>query len=651
MRKRSRKSDSVPFYGRITWGNFFDWLVTLCLCALFIFVGVSLGSIRPETHCLLLPFFVLLLFFHGLWFVFEDASRARFSLVPIVFLPFLLWAGFSAFSLSPAPWRGWQDWIYYVEAFIFLWLLCNNGRSISHLWVICLSALIPVTVGVLIGFYQLFQDPNLVAIAWGAMPVEMSVDFIGRSTGLFADPHSFALFLLVAFTCLLFLGLATRLPVLQRILSLYGALVLFGCTVLTQVFWVYVGFAGMLLVMPWLVFKRTRKRVFWGLFTALGLVSLVALTIFLNPVVGEKAGHVWSLEGEGIRRVLWPEAATLTGENLILGVGSGAFGMMIEQSSRVSLVHAVQTPLNDALLISAELGLFGLFLLVLPIGFLLVGAWSALRKEPFVKYSGQTRTRLVMPTQRFFLSFALLGSIACLLGSFLQGVLLLPMLLFTGALFFGLLIKTSYNLQIVLPHHRLVRTGYVLFVLSVGIVFIDFALPILRARELELVYSQRLEEIVENKLHLSGNQSHLNEVINKYADGCLLHPENADLWIGRSQAVAQRYFGNPSLFIEIGEESLAYAQRAVEISPEYARAWSQLGLAHALSGNVEAAEEALLKGIELAPNSSNAHYYWASFASLFSNKMDSARQSALRAVEINPENIPAQQINRKLNIL
>jgi tetratricopeptide (TPR) repeat protein len=225
------------------------------------------------------------------------------------------------------------------------------------------------------------------------------------------------------------------------------------------------------------------------------------------------------------------------------------------------------------------------------------------------------------------------------------------MILLTGVLFLGLLAKASFTWQLSLPYHWLVRSAYPLFTLTIGIAFIDFALPILQARELELVCTQRLGEIVEDNRHLSGNQMLLNDVIESYAEGCLLHPENADLWIGRSQATAQRFFGNPSIFEAIGQESLIYAQRAVEISPDYARAWSQLGLAYALSGEVKAAEEALLKGIELAPNSSNAHYHWASFAAAFTSKMDSAKRSAKQAVEINPDNLPALRINRKLNIL
>ena len=651
MRRYANSKTIIPFYGLFSWGNFFDWLVTICLGGLFVIASCSLGSIRPETHSLLLPIFALLLFLHGCWYAVEDKERARLSLVPFIFVPFLVWVAFSASWLSPAAWRGWQDWVYYLEAFIFLWVLCNNGRSISHLWVICLFALVPIMYAMLIGFYQLFQNPNLVTNAWVQPPVEMSAEYVGQSTGIFADPHSFALLLLIAIPCILFTGLAARLTALLRILCVYVAVVSFACLVLTQVFWVYAGFALMLLLLPWFLFKRANKRIFCGLFMAI-VFSLIGFGLcFFNSTINERVRVAWTVEGEGIRRILWPEALTTAGNNLVAGVGSGAWGMMVEQSPRVRLIHSVQTPLNDALHIFAELGLVGLLLIVLPVGYLLIRAIRSLQTQPFVKFSGKTRKRLVMPSRRFFLSLSMIGSAAFLLGSLLQGVLLLPVILFTGVIFLGLLIKSSFTWQLCLPRNWFIRVSYTVCTITVGILFVDFAIPILRAREIELVCSQRLEEIVESKRHLTSNQMLLNDVIESYAHGCLLYPENADLWIGRSQATAQRFFGNPSIFEEIGEESLAYARRAVDISPEYAAAWSQLGLAYALSGNVEAAEVALLKGIELAPNSSNAHYYWASFASAFPDKVDSAKQSAKIAVEIKSDNKPALRIDRKLNIL
>lgn len=642
--------NKIPFYGYLTWPNFTDWLVTICLCVLFVLAGVSMGSVRPNTHLLLLPGFALLLSLHGAWYLTVKSSE-RLSLIPFLFLPFLLWAAFSSGRISPMAWRGWQDWIYYMEAFILLWVLCNNGQTVSHLWFICISALIPVGYGTLLGFYQLFQNPNKIADAFVGVPIEMSGEYVGRSIGVFVDPHSFALLLLFLFPCIFFVGLSRRLSVLLRILCLYIAAILLVITVLTEVFWVLIGLVIMLLTVACFLYKNLSKRIRAGLSWATAFLLFAGLLIVFNEVIREQALLAWSTDGEGVRRLLWPEALNLAMENIVFGGGGGAFRLLLEQSPRIGMSHEVQTPLNDILHLSVEYGLLGLLFIVVPILLLLIASNRSLSRQPYQKYSGRTRKRLVMPTQRFFISLSLIGALAFFVGSFLHGVLLLPALLFHGTLFLGVLIKTSFKRTLILPHHWFVRSIYGIFALFAGLTFWDFASPVLRAREIEMVASQRLEEIVERKLHLSGNLETLNEVLAEYANGCLLDPENADLWLGRSQASAQRIFTNPSLFREIGEESLVFAKRAVEISPSYNRAWSQLGLAYALSGNTDAAEEALLKGLALAPNSSNAHYYWSSFAGAFEDKMEAAKKSAKRAVEINPQNGPALRVNRKLNIL
>ena len=153
------------------------------------------------------------------------------------------------------------------------------------------------------------------------------------------------------------------------------------------------------------------------------------------------------------------------------------------------------------------------------------------------------------------------------------------------------------------------------------------------------------------RVHISGNGALLDQVIERYQEGVVLDPTNADLWIGFSAAHTQLFFRNPSLAASIGAEALESAKKAVELSPEYWLGWSQVGIAHALMGENEAAEVAFLRGLELAPNASNAHFYWAVFASHFPDKLDVAKVSAERAIEINPDNEAARRLYQKLQIL
>ena len=100
-----------------------------------------------------------------------------------------------------------------------------------------------------------------------------------------------------------------------------------------------------------------------------------------------------------------------------------------------------------------------------------------------------------------------------------------------------------------------------------------------------------------------------------YEDAVLTDPQNVDAWLGRSASLCQLYFRSPGEFERLAKKAVVSAERAVEISPLYWKTWAQLGVAHSFNGEADLAEEALLKALELAPNNSNAHYYYAAFLS------------------------------------
>jgi tetratricopeptide (TPR) repeat protein len=55
--------------------------------------------------------------------------------------------------------------------------------------------------------------------------------------------------------------------------------------------------------------------------------------------------------------------------------------------------------------------------------------------------------------------------------------------------------------------------------------------------------------------------------------------------------------------------------------------------------------------LELAPNNSNAHYYYAAFLSLNKEQREQALISVRMALDINPQNTAARRLQQKLLIL
>jgi tetratricopeptide (TPR) repeat protein len=136
-----------------------------------------------------------------------------------------------------------------------------------------------------------------------------------------------------------------------------------------------------------------------------------------------------------------------------------------------------------------------------------------------------------------------------------------------------------------------------------------------------------------------------------YEDAVIIDSQNVDAWLGRSASLCQLYFRSPGEFEHLAKKAVVSAERAVEISPLYWKTWAQLGVARSFYGEADLAEEALLKALELAPNNSNAHYYYAAYLSLDEEQRGQALISVRVALDINPRNTAARRLQQKLLIL
>jgi len=360
------KSGNIAYLGQLSWGNFVDWLVTFCLGGIIALSTMLLGGVRPDTHVLMLPLFACLIVLHGLWLAVDQEQPKRLSHVPLFFLPFLAWVWLSVESVSPTAWRGWTEWIYLCEALIVLWVLVNNVRTRAHLWVLITIALMPAAYAIFIGFYQFFQNPEKLATSLSDYGLQLSPEFLGQATGSFADPHSFAAFLLILLPSLLIAGLVPRLPMILRILCLYIA-AMFGVGIfLTQLLWPLVLLLVILVLLPWACFLKASHRV-WGSLLGMTVVVLAVLPqVAFSPKFQERATLALTEEGEAVRLVLWQEALDVTLEAPVFGAGGGSFSAEFEQSDAVSLHQLPATPHNDYLLIVSQYGLVGGALLFLP---------------------------------------------------------------------------------------------------------------------------------------------------------------------------------------------------------------------------------------------------------------------------------------------
>lgn len=639
---------SIDYFGELSWANLLDWMITFCLGGILVLTAMQLGGVRPETQLLLQPLYVVLMALHGLGLAVSRRELRKLNPVPFFLLPFLLWALVSVCFLTPTPWRGSYELGYFFTAFLFGWVAVNNVRTRAHLWVLVIISLLPLAQGIFVGFYQFFQDPTRMVGVSLNYPIELSSQYLGKATGLFADSGSFAAFLLMFLPCFMIAAFVPRLPVILRMLSFYVALILVVGITLTQTYWAALSVVLVMAIVPWFCFEEKRRRYLFS-FLGIGAAMVVFLLMYtFNPLFERGFAQALTPEGEGIRLLLWNEVANSLAQNPISGSGAGSFSLMMEKSSDIALSNLPLTPHNDFLLILNGYGLVGACLLFLPLAYVFYRAIRQWAKEPFKL---KTRNGYLMTTQKFFLSVGICAGIVLMVCSSLHFLIYIPALLLYGVLILSILTKLSFRRTVSLPDFRFSGSLYFLISSCLGALFWAHSSLITESHGLEMQARQRLEVLVEKGVGVSGNFKLVDRVIMTYEDALIVDPMNADAWIGLSMAICQLHYRDPADFERTGARAVDAASRAYEICPEYWLASAQLGVAFALSGQIEEARDALTRAVGLAPNSSNAHYYYAAFLAGEVSMREEAIEQVRRALEIDPENAVARRLEQKLLIL
>lgn len=648
MSNLDNKARKIDFFGEFTWANFLDWLVTFLLGGILVLTALQLGGVRPETQLKLQPLYIILLALHGLSVAASRTEQRKLYLLPFCFIPFLIWVFVSVLWWTPTPWRGSYELSYFVTAFLFGWVAVNSVRTRPQLWTLLIISLIPVGQAIFIGYYQFFQNPKEMPSVSLGYPVELPAQYLGQAMGVFADPGSFAAFLLILMPSFMVAALVSRLPVILRFLSFYVALILVVGIVLAQVYWAAATVVVLLLIVPWFCFESKKRRCLFSLMGA-GSASIILFGMYvLSPSFERGLNHALSAEGEGIRLVFWDKALDFMAESPVTGIGAGSFSLQFERSTDIVMARMPLTPHNDFLLIVSNYGLIGGLLAFVPLFIILFIALRRWSQEP---YRLRVLEGYIMPSNKFFLGLAIGGAVAFILSGTLHFLIYVPALLLYSVLMGSIMIKFSFVRAVRLPEFRLFGPLYFMGCCLVGFIFWAHSSLQIESKGLELEARQRLDDVVERGIGISGNFKLVDQVIRLYEDALIADSENADAWIGLSMAICQLHYRNPADFESIGGRAARAALKAYQICPEYWLASAQLGVAYALEGEIDAAGEALQRAIRLSPNVSNAHYYYAAFLAADSSMREVAIERVRRALEIDPENVPARRLEQKLLIL
>lgn len=256
-----------------------------------------------------------------------------------------------------------------------------------------------------------------------------------------------------------------------------------------------------------------------------------------------------------------------------------------------------------------------------------------------------------MSSQKFYLAISFCSALAALCCACFHFTIYVPALILYGLLLSSTLVKLSFRRLVPLPDSPIWGATYILICLVLGFVFYAHSSLAIQSHGLELQARQRLEDLVVGGSGRLRSEKSLDEIILLYEDALIADRSNADAWIGLSMAICQLHYSDPGNFKSTGAQAAAAASQAYQIAPGYWLSSAQMGVALALSGEIEAARQALERALQLAPNSSNAHYYYAAFLSDEPDRRAQALEIIQRALSINPSNEAARRLEQKLLIL
>ena len=639
----------LPFFGECTIPNLLDWFVTALLCLILLAFGFSLGGSHVESQVFFLPLFALLLFFHALYVVTANEQKLQINATPLYFAPFLIWALCSTLFLSATPLHGWHEFLFFLEAFIFFWVATNNLKKRVHFTTLLVVGVFPVIVALLLSFYQFFQKPGFALSILQDSAIALHPQVVGRATGIFADPESFSMLILLVLPWAFVVTAVPKLPTILRILGFYILVTLFIGLVLSQTFWsLLVAMVGCVTAIIF-CFEKLKTRIYVSLLSLSIVLVVITFLITQFGQIGRSFDRAIAIAGEGGRLFIWEQTLGIILSNPLWGTGAGSFAQEIEQVATYQLPQMAESPSSDLLLLLAEYGLLGFGLLLVPIFFIVSRAFERWFKEPSrvrLKYS----KKRVMPPQRFFLTIALGGVFASFECFVLGRVWATPLLLLYNAIFLAILVKSAEGSFIRMKKTALRQALFVVILTSGGIFLAFFFSPIMRSAGHTYDGLQGMNE----SLSLSKDSRERNQAFEAtYSDfeqALILYPGNGTALLGLAAAHLQKYNSTPSEHIEIGEEAAGFAKQAIQLSPDNWRGWAYLGLAESMQGNPVQAEQSFLEGLKRAPNSSNANYYYAAFLAQLPEK----RQVALKVVEhslkMNPSNNAARLLKQKLLI-
>ena len=612
-----------------------EWTQTALLMANLAWTTLCLGGYRPETMlvtCLLTGVTLVVGFVARFFRTVGEGSHATASLW---LLPFLAYAALNVMFVTPVPWLGWLDWLGWANLTgVFAIATGIRGAAPRRALFASLVGLAIVAVG--LGCYQRFVRPD-----WLMLGRTQMEQFLGRASGSFGIPNSFAALLLLLLPATGALACRRRATAVARVWWGWVTLVLAFGLVLTISRGALIGLALALAAWPWLKAKWSwTRRVKICAVTLLACTAAATLVTLASPHTRERFTQMVRESGELSRPVLWRAAWNLFLEKPVVGTGAGSFNVAFERHRPARFLDEPQWAHNDYLNTLSDYGVVGFALFF---GAVALFAWRARRGAIASDRGGSDW----IDAPEFHGALGI-GLVAFALQLFVDFHFKIPALAMAFAV--GAALALARRELAAAGESRAVTHGKNWIFLGAALAVAAAIWPaanLLRAEALRYRARQAIDRQATEGPEAPGVAP--AKAVADLQRATTLAPGHASAWADLSFALQLEAWASPARTLEVAKPAELAARRALALSVVVPEFWLRLGVALDLQGRFPEAEPAFKEALRLAPNRVHAWYYYAYHLSLDSARRPAAREALGNCLARDPGNHAAAALLRRLN--
>jgi O-antigen ligase len=521
---------------------------------------------------------------------------------------------------------------------VVFWVLLNGIRSRRPRWFLFYTLVALGLVGVVLCCYQRFVAPD-----WRVIGAGRGQQLMGRASGSFSIPNSYAGFLLLILPAVVALTLRRAASATERVWWGWVGLVLLLGFVLTLSRGAWLALALALPVLPLLGAQGGgRRRAILAVAVAVVLLACGYGIITQYRPAQERFRQLVADNGEVTRPAMWRGAWDLFRASPLLGSGAGSYNVLFERHRREGFRDEPLWAHNEYLNTLSDYGAVGF---VLGFGAVAVIGVGCLRN------GSADRRRVSRLDDPFVVAGFGAGLFAFALQMGLDFHWKIPALALASATMAGLTVSAVWP-QTDRPRESNPGWSPLLLVLAAGVAVGGgwWFLPKLEAEGLRSDARRSIDLL----WRLSPAQPEYLRIVRDSHDALSratrIDPANAQAWSDFAYALALRIRAEAPHRVELGRAAEAAASRAIALSAVCGEFWIRRGIAKDAQGRWEEAGRDFENAVKLSPADSLTWYHWAEHLSRLPAAHEAAEAALDFCLRLDPGNQAGLALRQRLAI-